>query len=98
MTSPAGTYQIPSPALPPDVGRERAPLCIHCGAVSTHYLTCASLRLPEGYRLAADPETTGAGLTSGPRHPDWPLPPRPDPAPLPPPARPEPAPVPPGAP
>lgn len=86
-----GTYQIPRPALPqedtkagPTVPAERAPLCAHCGAVGTHYLTCASLRLPAGYRVAEDPEAPGRRLVSGPRHPDWPLPPQPGPAPLPP--------------
>ena len=76
---------------------ERAPLCIHCGAVGTHFLTCASLRLPTGYRVATDPATPGSGLTSGPRHPDWPLPPQPAPAPAPQP-RPAPAPLPPATP
>lgn len=86
-----GTYQIPRPAPPPDdTGAEtappadRAPLCAHCGAVATHYLTCASLRLPAGYRVAEEPRAPGSRLTSGPRHPDWPLPPRPGPASVPP--------------
>jgi hypothetical protein len=30
--------------------------CTRCGAVSTHYLTCPSLRLPEGYRVSAERE------------------------------------------
>ena len=114
MASPASTYQIPLPAPSPDPApagpdhlsaaglaeaSERAPLCVHCGAVGTHFLTCASLRLPVGYRVAADPAAPGSGLTSGPRHPDWPLPPlpaQPAPGPLAPP--PGPAPVPPGVP
>ena len=95
MTSPASTYQIPLPA-PSAEASERAPLCIHCGAVGTHFLTCSSLRLPVGYRVAADPAAPGSGLTSGPRHPDWPLPPRPAPGPTAPP--PVPSPVPPSAP
>jgi len=74
VTARPGTYRIPRPAPPPDDSQDasvpdsppRAQLCTHCGAVGTHYLTCPSLRLPAGYRL-----------TSGPHHPDWPLPPRP---------------------
>lgn len=88
-----GTFQIPRPAPPqdgtgPDTGSpaERAPLCAQCGAVGTHYLTCASLRLPAGYRVAEDPEAPGRRLVSGPRHPDWPLPPQPGPVPAKPPA------------
>jgi hypothetical protein len=30
------------------------PLCRRCQAVGTHYLTCPSLRLPEGYRHRLD--------------------------------------------
>jgi hypothetical protein len=81
-----GTYQVPPPAPPRDgtgtgsaPPAERAPLCAHCGAIGTHYLTCASLRLPAGYRVAGDPEAAGSRLASGPRHPDWPLPPQPCP-------------------
>jgi hypothetical protein len=36
--------------------------CAQCGAVSTHYLTCPSLRLPAGYRLSQDPDP-GAPVT-----------------------------------
>jgi hypothetical protein len=78
VTARPGTYRIPRPAPPQDDARDdarddavpddppRAQLCPHCGAVATHYLTCPSLQLPAGYRL-----------TSGPHHPDWPMPPRP---------------------
>ena len=48
--------------------------CARCGALGTHYLTCPSLRLPPGYRLA--PGVRPGRLCSGPDHPDWPLPPR----------------------
>jgi hypothetical protein len=65
-------------------GEGEAPRCLRCGAVGTHYLTCPSLRLPPGYRFAAEPgPAAGPGLPagpggpcSGPDHPDWPLPPR----------------------
>ena len=30
------------------------PLCRRCVAVGTHYLTCPSLQLPEGYRHRLD--------------------------------------------
>jgi hypothetical protein len=53
--------------IPEPVGRREGPQvaprrarkrpgkrCVQCGAVGTHYLTCASLRLPPDYRLGAD--------------------------------------------
>jgi len=63
--------------------RELPQLCLRCGAVATHYLTCPSLRLPAGYRPGADrlrirltfAEQAGEPA-GGPDHPDWPLPPR----------------------
>ena len=63
--------------------RELPQLCMRCGAVATHYLTCPSLRLPAGYRPGEDSlrirlaaaKKAGA-LVSGPDHPDWPLPPQ----------------------
>jgi hypothetical protein len=57
----------PSP-MPDQASRREAPgqvaldgaaelgQCTRCGAVSTHYLTCPSLRLPEGYRVSAERE------------------------------------------
>lgn len=30
--------------------------CTSCAAVGTYYLTCASLRLPPGYRINSDPD------------------------------------------
>lgn len=88
MIAAPGAGQLPRPAPPresrpdaPAPDGERSPqLCAHCGAVGTHYLTCTSLRLPDGYRAGDD--TGGPGhdgairLSSGPDHPDWPLPPQ----------------------
>jgi hypothetical protein len=63
--------------------RELPQLCMRCGAVATHYLTCPNLRLPVGYRPGEDgrrirvPIAEKAGeAAGGPDHPDWPLPPR----------------------
>ena len=64
MTSQSATYAIPQPtaalngrAVEPSRAGDLLPrLCTQCGAVGTHYLTCPSLRLPQGYRLSADPE------------------------------------------
>jgi hypothetical protein len=51
--------------MPDQASRREAPAldgvaepgqCTRCGAVSTHYLTCPSLRLPEGYRVSAERE------------------------------------------
>ncbi len=67
-------YRIAPPAPPQDGGQAasapaiqpRAQLCAHCGAVGTHYLTCTSLRLPEGYRLDQDTEPgCRCGLAAG---------------------------------
>jgi hypothetical protein len=82
ITAPAAG-QLSRP-VPPDARAEdserQAPLCTHCGAVGTHYLTCTSLRLPAGYRPGDDsgvPARDGAiRLSSGPGHPDWPRPPQ----------------------
>ena len=51
------TAAVPSAALEhrakPDALEQLLPrLCMQCGAVGTHYLTCPSLRLPPGYRLS----------------------------------------------
>ena len=70
MIPAPGAYRIPPPAPPQDGGQsasaravpQRAQLCTHCGAVGTHYLTCTSLRLPEGYRLG---EETRPGCPCG---------------------------------
>ena len=69
MITAPGTDQLPRPVLPagppdaPAQGGGRAPqLCTRCGAVGTHYLTCTSLRLPEGYRLG---EETRPGCPCG---------------------------------
>ena len=37
-------------SIPPGPARQ----CARCGALGTHYLTCPSLRLSPGYRLAPD--------------------------------------------
>ena len=86
-----GTDRIPRPAPlrePPQVapgraGERPARQCTRCGALSTHYLTCPSLRLPQDYRLSGDaePDRTGhrgqqgitgqASLVSG-RYPNGP--------------------------
>ena len=65
-------------SIPPGPARQ----CARCGALGTHYLTCPSLRLPPGYRLAPGPGACliaggrPGRLCGGPNHPDWPLPPR----------------------
>jgi hypothetical protein len=57
--------------------RELPQLCMRCGAVATHYLTCPNLRLPAGYRPGQDGRREKTGeAAGGPDHPDWPLPPR----------------------
>lgn len=69
MTEQPTTDQIPRPAPPrdrpaaaPSRARElSARQCPRCGAISTHYLTCPSLRLPPGYRLSQDSEPEPAG-------------------------------------
>jgi hypothetical protein len=87
MITAPGAGQLPRPVppagpqdAPPQDGGRPGQLCTHCGAVGTHYLTCTSLQLPEGYRPGDDtgfPARDGAvRLSSGPDHPDWPLPPR----------------------
>ena len=78
MIRTPGAYRIPPPAPAQDGGQtasaratqqraqQRAQLCTHCGAVGTHYLTCTSLRLPEGYRLGQDTRPGCAcGLAGG---------------------------------
>jgi hypothetical protein len=66
MIGQPAQYRIPAPAPARD-GSRLAPRqpdellprqCTRCGAVGTHYLTCPSLRLPSGYRLRDDPEST----------------------------------------
>jgi hypothetical protein len=67
MTSPSAPYEL-HPALLPErtllpegtpegteeqVAQTRQ--CARCGGVSTHYLTCPALRLPQGYRVS-DPD------------------------------------------
>jgi hypothetical protein len=48
------------PAAAPRRGRGlSARQCPRCGAISTHYLTCPSLRLPPGYRLSRGPGQAG---------------------------------------
>jgi hypothetical protein len=62
MTAQSTSYRIPDPApgregpqvAPDRAGELSGRRCIRCGAVSTHYLTCPSLRLPSGYRLSAE--------------------------------------------
>jgi len=69
MTGQPTTDQIPG-AAPPQERLAAAPTrarelpmwqCPRCAAISTHYLTCPSLRLPPGYHLSQDrgPERTG---------------------------------------
>ena len=63
MIGQPAPYRIPAP-IPPREGPpgrvdELLPRqCGRCGAVGTHYLTCPRLRLPSGYRLSDDPEST----------------------------------------
>jgi hypothetical protein len=88
MITAPGASRVRSLAPPPEdpqaapagESERHAQLCTHCGAIGTHYLTCTSLRLPEGYRPGDDtgvPARDGTiRLSSGPDHPDWPLPPR----------------------
>jgi hypothetical protein len=54
----------PKAAAPAWAGELLASQCTRCGAVSTHYLTCPSLRLPAGYRLSQDPGLS-APVTAG---------------------------------
>lgn len=64
-----GADRIPRPAPlrePPQVapgraGERPARQCRRCGALSTHYLTCPSLRLPQDCRLSGDAEPDRAG-------------------------------------
>ena len=89
MTMQYTGYEV----LPDEIAPARAPKrperrCTRCGAVGTHYLTCARLRLPTGYRFSDDPEPEPVGpsspdfraaprrAASGPDHPDWPRPPQ----------------------
>jgi hypothetical protein len=61
VTSPSAPYEL-HPALLPE-GTPEGPeeqvaetrQCARCGGVSTHYLTCPALRLPQGYRIS-DPD------------------------------------------
>jgi hypothetical protein len=48
LESPGGPFRL----APADAAAD--PLCRRCLAVGTHYLTCPSLRLPQGYRLGRD--------------------------------------------
>jgi hypothetical protein len=64
MIGQPAPYRIPAPVPPregpPGRADELLPRqCGRCGAVGTHYLTCPRLRLPSGYRLSDDPESTG---------------------------------------
>jgi hypothetical protein len=59
-------------SVPPGPARQ----CARCGALGTHYLTCPSLRLPPGYRLAPGP---GARGVPDRRRPAWTLVRRPGP-------------------
>jgi hypothetical protein len=102
VTVQSAIYEVPlTEPFPPSPPQEEPPSvtapaaglptrqCPGCGAVGTHYLTCASLRLPPGYRFSADPELHGPHLgasaprprsrpsSGGPDHPDWPRPPQP---------------------
>jgi len=67
MTEQQAAYGIPRP-VPPQAGTKVEPgrpdglpagLCMRCGAVGTHYLTCPGLRLPPGYHLSDDPGPEG---------------------------------------
>jgi hypothetical protein len=74
MIAQSTSYRLPDsaprrdgPQLAPDrAGQLSGRRCIRCGAVSTHYLTCPSLRLPPGYRLSGEggPECP-CGLPAG---------------------------------
>jgi hypothetical protein len=53
---------MPAPpgAVPPATMQtatiQTAALCRKCAGVGTHYLTCATLRLPAGYRVSGEYE------------------------------------------
>jgi hypothetical protein len=88
MTTQYTAYEAPpQPVTAPGVPEPRERRCARCGGVGTHFLTCARLRLPSGYRFSDDMAASGGEppgwapvparrLSSGPGHPDWPRPPQ----------------------
>jgi hypothetical protein len=88
MTAQYASYEAPPQAVTAaGAPRPRERRCARCGGVGTHYLTCAGLRLPSGYRFSDDTQAPDGEqadwvplprrrLTSGPGHPDWPRPPQ----------------------
>ncbi len=62
VTAAVPSAALEHPAGPGALGQLLARLCVRCGAVGTHYLTCPGLRLPPGYRLTEDP---GPGRLAG---------------------------------
>jgi hypothetical protein len=55
VTAAVPSAALAHPAKPNALEQLLPRLCMQCGAVGTHYLTCPSLRLPPGYRLSEDP-------------------------------------------
>ena len=55
VTAAVLSAALEHPARPDALEQLLPRLCMRCGAVGTHYLTCAVLRLPPGYRLSEDP-------------------------------------------